>query len=160
MSWQFPDSSRHSSAALGMLNVTHVMPILVLNTCTDANMQITINSFRQLFPDKTFSLTFLWLLAKSLTFPRQVSNSLTFPRFSRQASLVPTIALRRQHLRCDEGCARLTTAMVWFIFEHIFHFKPEHLPMGHPGDDLNAATESAVTTSTPSLKKCANFGKL
>ena len=56
---KFPDSLLHSSAALGMLSVTHIMPVLVLNTCTDANMQLTINSFRQLFPDKIFSLTFL-----------------------------------------------------------------------------------------------------
>jgi len=48
---KFPDSSRHSSAALSMLGVTHIMPVLVLNTCTDANMQLTINSFRQLFPN-------------------------------------------------------------------------------------------------------------
>ena len=26
---KFPDSSRHSSAALGMLSVTHIMPVLV-----------------------------------------------------------------------------------------------------------------------------------
>ena len=30
---------------------------LLLNTCMDANMQLTINSFRQLFPDKIISLT-------------------------------------------------------------------------------------------------------
>jgi len=43
----FPDGSRHSSAALGML---------IIHTCMDdANMQLTINSFRQLFPDKIFS---------------------------------------------------------------------------------------------------------
>jgi len=73
-------------AALGMLSVTHIMPAvlvllsavgvgmqqcmiwnhilyltqnrLLLNTCMDANMQLTINSFRQLFPDKIFSVTF------------------------------------------------------------------------------------------------------
>jgi len=28
---KFPDSSQHSSAALGMLSVTHIMPVLVLN---------------------------------------------------------------------------------------------------------------------------------
>ena len=69
---------RHS-----VLGVTHIMPVLVLlsvvgvgmqqcmnrnhifnteqtllNTCMDANMQLTINSFRQLFPDTIFSLTF------------------------------------------------------------------------------------------------------
>jgi len=45
--------------ALCMLNATHIMPLLVLNTCMDANMQFTINSFRQLFSDKIFSLTLL-----------------------------------------------------------------------------------------------------
>ena len=44
--------------ALGMLSVTHIMLVLVQNTCMDTNMQFTINSFRQLFPDKIFSLTF------------------------------------------------------------------------------------------------------
>jgi len=38
---KFPDSSQHSSAALGMLSATHIMPILVLNTCMDTNMQFT-----------------------------------------------------------------------------------------------------------------------
>jgi len=38
-------------------------------------------SFRQLFPDKTFSQTFPWILVKSLTFPWQLSNSLTFHVF-------------------------------------------------------------------------------
>ena len=48
-------------------------------------MQFTINSFRQLFPDKIFfpdnSLTFPWFSVKSLTFPWQRSNSPTFPGF-------------------------------------------------------------------------------
>ena len=35
----------------------------------DTNTQLTINSFRQLFPDKIFSRTFPWLLVKSPTFP-------------------------------------------------------------------------------------------
>ena len=60
---------------------SHIMPILVLNTCMDATMQFTMNSFRQLFPDKIFPLTFPWYLVKSLTFPWQLSNSLTFPGF-------------------------------------------------------------------------------
>ena len=51
---KFPDASRHSSVALGMLSVTHIMLALVLNTCMDANMQFIINSFRQLFPHKIF----------------------------------------------------------------------------------------------------------
>jgi len=37
----FHDGSQHSSVALGMLSVTHIMPILVLHTCMDANMQFT-----------------------------------------------------------------------------------------------------------------------
>ena len=37
--------------------------------------------FRQLFPDKIFSLTFPWLLVKYVTFPWQLSNSPTFPGF-------------------------------------------------------------------------------
>jgi len=41
-----------------MLSVTHIMLMLVLNTCLDTNLQFTINSFTQLFPDKIFSLTF------------------------------------------------------------------------------------------------------
>ena len=67
-----------------MLSVTHIMLVLVLNTCIDANMQFTINSFRQLFPDKIFfpdnSLIFSKILNISLT-------AVKFPdisRFSRQ----------------------------------------------------------------------------
>jgi len=69
--------------ALGMLSVTHIMPVLVLNTCLDENMQLTINSFGELFPDKIFpdtSLTFSKILHVSLT-------AVKFPdisRFSRQ----------------------------------------------------------------------------
>ena len=33
---KFPDGLQHYSAALGMLSVTHITPVLVLNTCTDA----------------------------------------------------------------------------------------------------------------------------
>jgi len=47
-------------------------------------MQLIINSFRQLFPDKIFSLTFLWFLVKSLTFPWQLSIPWHF-QVSRQA---------------------------------------------------------------------------
>ena len=63
-----------------MLSVTHIMPILVLNTCMDANMQLTVNSFRQLFPDEIFTLTFSKIPDISLT-------PVKFPdifRFSRQ----------------------------------------------------------------------------
>jgi len=44
-------------------------------------MQLTINSFRQLFPDKISPWHFPDFLVKSLTFPGQLSNSLTFPGF-------------------------------------------------------------------------------
>ena len=47
----------------------------------DANMQLTINSFRPHFPDNIFSLTLPWLLVKSLTFPWQLSNSQYFQVF-------------------------------------------------------------------------------
>jgi len=36
---KFPDSSRHFSAALGMLSVTHDMPILVLPSVVGVGMQ-------------------------------------------------------------------------------------------------------------------------
>ena len=81
--WHFPDGLQHSSAAQGMLSVSDIMPVLVLNTYMDANMQFTINSFRQLFPDKIFSDI-------SLIFSKIPDISLTavkFPdisRFSRQ----------------------------------------------------------------------------
>ena len=51
---------------------------LLLNTCMDANMQLTINSFRKLFPD--ISLIFSKIPEISLT-------AVKFPdisRFSRQ----------------------------------------------------------------------------
>jgi len=53
------------------------MPVLVLNTCMDTNMQLTINSFRQLFPDKIFSLTFSKISDITLT-------AVIFPDISRQ----------------------------------------------------------------------------
>ena len=74
-------------AALCMLIVTHIMLALVLNTCMNANMQFTINSFRQVFPDKIFPWHFPDV---SLIFSKIPDISLTtvkFPdisRFSRQ----------------------------------------------------------------------------
>ena len=47
----------------------------------DTSMQFTINSFRQLLPDKIFSLTIPRFSVKSLTFPWQLSHSMTFPGF-------------------------------------------------------------------------------
>jgi len=37
--WQFPDGSRHYSVAIGMLSVTHVMPVLVLLSAVGVGMQ-------------------------------------------------------------------------------------------------------------------------
>ena len=64
----------------------------------DADMQLTINSFRQLFPFLTF---FPWLLVKSLTFPWQLSDS----RFSIQvddhlARNICTADICRQQATC------------------------------------------------------------
>jgi len=42
---------------------------LLLNTCMDANMQLTINNFRQFSITRFFSLTIPWLLVKSWHFP-------------------------------------------------------------------------------------------
>jgi len=36
---KFPDGSRHSSAALVMLTVTHIMPVLVLLSVVGVGMQ-------------------------------------------------------------------------------------------------------------------------
>ena len=52
--WLCHDDSTIIIVVLIIIIITHIMPILVLNTCMDANMQLTINSFRQLFPDKIF----------------------------------------------------------------------------------------------------------
>ena len=36
---KFPDGSQHASAALGMLSVTHIMPVLVLLSVVGVGMQ-------------------------------------------------------------------------------------------------------------------------
>ena len=56
---KFPDGSRHHAH---VKCYPHHACYVLQNTCMDANMQLTINSFRQLFPDKIFALTFPWLL--------------------------------------------------------------------------------------------------
>jgi len=94
---KFPDNSMtfpwQFVALLPMLSVTHTMPVLVLlsvvgvgmqqcmiqnqsqmqklSKVMDTNMQLTINSFRPLLPNKIFSLTFPWQLSNS-RFSRQV----------------------------------------------------------------------------------------
>ena len=40
---EIPWRLQHFSMALGMLNVTRIMPVLVLNTCMDANMHAAYN---------------------------------------------------------------------------------------------------------------------
>ena len=73
-----PDNVKFTDNSLTVRGTQHVkcysyharrVGLLVLNTCTDANMQFTMDSFRQLFLDKIFSLTFPRRLVKSLTFP-------------------------------------------------------------------------------------------
>jgi len=41
---KFPDGSQHSSAALGMLSVTHIMPVLVLLSLVGVGMQYMIRN--------------------------------------------------------------------------------------------------------------------
>jgi len=103
---KFPDNSLYSATAPGMLSVTH-MPILVLNTCMNANMQFTINSFRQLFRDKIFSLKFPWLI-----FSKNPDISLTavkFPdisRFSRRVVTLSILLLQLLSLQFLSWCFR------------------------------------------------------
>ena len=130
-----------------MLSATHIMPVLVLNTCMDADMQFMINSFKQIFPARIFSLTFPW---KSLTFPWQLSNSLAFPgfpdkwsswnsgyRLSRaniieQGLSTPDPSLSPTHLSIRRGCATTT------------HFEHNQVSL----------TVSRNTTLVPSLGLC------
>ena len=97
--WHFPDGSRHSPVHVKCYSYHGGTSVIVSGgdrnatvhdlkpkgnsevQRNDTNMQLTINSFRLLFPDKIFSLTSPWLLVKSLIFPQQLSNSLTFPGF-------------------------------------------------------------------------------
>ena len=77
-------------AALSMFSVTHIMPILVLNTCMDANMQLTINSFRQqdFFPD-------ISLICSKI--PDIYLTAVKFPdisRFSRQVVTLNTTKIQ------------------------------------------------------------------
>jgi len=85
---KFHDSSWHSSAALGILSVTHTMPVPVLNTCIDTNMQLTINSFRQLFPDKIFSPDISLIFSN---FPYIFLTAVTFPDISSFSIQVVTL---------------------------------------------------------------------
>jgi len=103
--WQFSDGLRHSSVALGMLSITHIMPALVLLTVVGVGMRqcmiwtiyteqtptkylyeckYAAYSFRQLFPDKNFSPRSPWLLVKSLT-------AVKFPDISRFSREVVTL---------------------------------------------------------------------
>ena len=41
---KFPDGSQHSSAALGTLSVTHIMPVLVLLSLVGVGMQYMIRN--------------------------------------------------------------------------------------------------------------------
>ena len=116
---KFPDCSRQSSAQLGMLSVTHIMPVLVLNTCMDANMQLTINSFRQLFPDKDF-----------------------FPDISLTFSKIPDISLTAVKLpdisRCSrQGVTLSQTITVYNIFLHRYNHQCFILPLSRNTNTSN-----------------------
>ena len=128
--WYFPDSWRHSSAALGMLSVTHIMPVLVLNNRMNTNIQFIINSFRQLFPDKIF---FPYI---SLIFSKIPDISLTavkFPDISMFSRQVIILCRRRScwsgaqyhgalPIRAsaseDVACG---VSWIFFFFSYAFH---------------------------------------
>jgi len=66
-----------------------------------------------------------------------------------------SVSLSFQHLTwTDDGRARFTTAVVWheveqgaiLIFAHISYLIPEYLPRERLGEDLYAATKSAIPT--------------
>jgi len=57
------------------------------NTCMDANMQLTINSFRQLFPDKVFP----WHFPNFSKIPDISLTAVKFPDISRFSSQVVTL---------------------------------------------------------------------
>ena len=85
---------------------------LTLNTCMDANMQLTINSFRPLFHDNIFSLTFSKIPDISLT-------AVKFPDISRSRQVVTLIVRsgcgaglnRRQGQQCTHLCENWLTVM-------------------------------------------------
>ena len=108
--WYFPDSWRHSSAALGMLSVTHIMPVLVLNNRMNTNIQFIINSFRQLFPDKIF---FPYI---SLIFSKIPDISLTavkFPDISRFSRYLVTL----RSMSSSESRRQKVTEQTWYAVE-------------------------------------------
>ena len=88
-------------AALSMLSITHIMPTLVLNTCMDANMQFTMNSFRHLFPDKIFP----WHFLHFSKIPDISLRAVKFPdisRFSRQVVILYMLSYIRVSF-CKNG---------------------------------------------------------
>ena len=102
----------------------------------DTNMQFTIKSFRQLFPDKIFSLTISWFSVKSLTFPWQLSNSPTFfqvfqtrghpewrPKISSQLQYTIECIARNKNCRlyqykCTKALQFRCTAGVYVYVQH------------------------------------------
>jgi len=117
---KFPASSQHSSLALGMFYVTHIMPVLVLNTCMGANMELTINSFRQLFPD--MSLTFSKIPDIFLTaikfpdmsrFSRQVITLYAYTKFELWLSILDLQAILHPSFAQPSDHNLLTTDQHW-----------------------------------------------
>jgi len=128
---KFPDGSRHSSAALG-ISVTHITPALVLNTCMDANVQLTINSFSQLFPD--ISLTAV-NFPDSSRFSRQVvtliyvqiKNELSLKINCKNSQSLPALLRCYDtdlHLSSNQRCLiedrRLPSRPILMMLLHVF----------------------------------------
>jgi len=123
---------------------------LLLNTCMHANMQLTVNSFRQLFPDKIFSLTSPWLLVKSLTFPWQLSNSLTFPGFP------DLVTLYIDTYQPISLCHQVTTSLFarnsygsWHVYEKKKITSPAPQKAGHNNHQINT-----IIKQQTALREC------
>jgi len=101
---------------------------MLLNTHTNANMQLTINSFLQLFPEKLFYLTFTYFPDISLT-------AVKIPNISRFSRQVVTLYITRHNLNrsikqsvgksinrqyafiSNTSNARQTTQQIKFLFK-------------------------------------------
>ena len=110
--------------ALHMLSVTHIMPVLVLNTCMDANTPFTINSFRKLFPD--ISLIFSKIPDISLT-------AVKFPDISR---------FSRQVVTLNVYMVGINNSLGWQ--KYVYDIRMSHLP------EESATSFSAISMLSPS----------
>ena len=108
--WQFSDISMTFRGTRHVKCYSYHARILVLNTYVDANMQFTINSFTQLFPD--ISLIFSKIPYSSLT-------DVKFPNISRFSMLTSGHPVWRAC--CNEQIHFLTslTFTRWQLFSQI-----------------------------------------